>query len=84
MIDVFIEKLYYKIVGTLNYAKGFKMDGENKKSFLGIMFECCNVYARVYKNKEGTAYVGRCPKCLRRVSVKVGQGGTNQRFFKAR
>lgn len=55
-----------------------------KRSFLGIFFECCNVYGRIYKNKEGTAYEGRCPKCLRRVHVRVGEGGTSQRFFKAR
>ncbi len=59
------------------------MDKE-KKSFLGIYFECCNVYGRIYKNKECTAYVGRCPRCLRTVKVPIGDGGTNQRFFKAR
>jgi len=53
------------------------------KKFLGIMFNCCNVYARIYKNKEGTAYVGRCPRCMRSVKVKVGEGGTNTRFFNA-
>lgn len=58
---------------------------EKKKSsnFLGIMFECCNVYARIYKNKDGTAYVGRCPKCMRTVKVPIGEGGTNTRFFRA-
>lgn len=55
-----------------------------KRSFLGIFFECCNVYGRIYKNKEGTAYEGRCPRCLRSVYVRVGEGGTSQRFFKAR
>jgi len=59
---------------------------EKKKSnFLGIMFECCNIYARIYKNKEGTAYVGRCPKCMRSIRIKVGTEGegTNARFFRA-
>lgn len=54
-----------------------------KRQFLGIMFECCNVYGRIYKNKEGTFYVGRCPKCMRSVKVKVGEGGSSNRFFKA-
>lgn len=54
-----------------------------KRSYLGIMFNCCNTYGRVYKNKEGTAYVGRCPKCMRSVKVSVGEGGTDRRFFNA-
>lgn len=56
---------------------------KNKLNFLGITFECCNVYARIYKNKDGTAYVGRCPKCMRTVKVPIGKGGTNARFFRA-
>lgn len=55
----------------------------NKSNYLGIMFNCCNIYARIYKNKDGTAYVGRCPKCLRTVKVPIGEGGTNVRFFNA-
>ncbi len=54
-----------------------------KRQFIGIMFNCCNVYARIYKNIEGTAYIGRCPKCMRTVKVSVGQGGTDRRFFNA-
>lgn len=47
------------------------------------MFTCCNVYARIYKNKEGTAYVGRCPRCMRPVRINIGEGGVEARFFKA-
>lgn len=63
------------------------MSEENKpqpKQFLGIMFDCCNVYARIYKNKEGTHYEGRCPRCARLLKVKIGEGGTGQRFFRAK
>lgn len=56
---------------------------EPGKNFIGIMFTCCNVYARIYKNKEGTAYVGRCPRCMRPVRIKIGEGGVEARFFKA-
>ena len=30
------------------------MEQENK--FIGILFECCNVYRRVYVNKEKNAF----------------------------
>ena len=58
-------------------------DEKKKRKYLGIMFECCNVYQRIYANKENTAYVGNCPKCYKRVQIKIGEGGTNSRFFKA-
>ena len=54
------------------------------KKFLGILFECCNVYRRVYINKELNAYEGRCPQCYRKVKVLIAVDGTPQRFFTAR
>ena len=54
------------------------------KKFLGIHFECCNVYRRVYLNREGNAYEGRCPICYRTVKVLIGPEGTDARFFRAR
>ena len=54
-----------------------------KRKYLGIKFDCCGTYARIYQNKEGTAYVGRCPKCLRPIRIKIGEGGTTNRFFRA-
>ena len=56
---------------------------EKKSNYLGIMFNCCNTYGRIYKNKEGKAYVGRCPKCMRSIKIPIGEGGTSQRFFNA-
>ena len=54
----------------------------NKRQFLGIWFDCCGTYGRIYKSKDGTAYRGRCPKCLRPVTVRVGGEGTDRRFFR--
>ena len=57
----------------------------NQRKFIGIWFECCHTYGRLYKNKEGTLYIGRCPKCLRLAQVRVdrnSENATNRRFFR--
>jgi hypothetical protein len=62
------------------------MEGEESQSsrkFLGVYFVTCGVYGRLYKNAEGTAYVGRCPKCGQPYRIKIGAEGTSARFFKA-
>lgn len=57
---------------------------EQTKPFLGIQFNCCGVYGRAYQNRAGTGYEARCPKCLRRITFQVGEGGTDARFFTVR
>jgi hypothetical protein len=54
-----------------------------KRKFLSVIFECCNIYSRIYMNAAGTGYAGRCPRCLSEVRAKIGEGGTNCRSFRA-
>jgi len=56
-------------------------DASKKRPFLGIFFRCCKVYWRIYKNKDGSAYEGRCPKCMAKVKVNIGNEGSSERFF---
>jgi hypothetical protein len=53
------------------------------RKFIGVKFNCCGIYVRVYINKEGTGYEGRCPKCFRPVKFKIGGEGVSHRFFDA-
>lgn len=53
------------------------------RPYLGILFDCCNVYARIYRTPDESAYSGRCPRCLREVTARVGEAGTDARFFRA-
>ncbi|HEX7450006.1 MAG TPA: hypothetical protein VF306_20770 [Pirellulales bacterium] len=56
--------------------------GESRP-FIGIHFACCDVYCRIYRNREATAYQGNCPKCTRPIRLRIGPTGTDARFFTA-
>ena len=58
-------------------------DKTQSRPFLGISFECCKVYSRIYLNQKGSACVGWCPRCAKQVRIRVGHGGTDKRFFEA-
>jgi len=61
-------------------------NGQRDKStrpFVGVQFECCSIYARIYRNAAGTAYVGNCPRCAKKIELKIGHGGSDSRFFTA-
>lgn len=65
--------------GSVQGEGGTDSHGE----FLGIYFSCCSMYARIYRNRQGDAYEGRCPRCFGRVTVGIGPGGSDARFFSA-
>jgi len=54
-----------------------------RRPWVGIHFECCGVYARVYREPDASCYVGYCPRCQRRVTLRVGPDGVSARFFRA-
>ena len=51
------------------------------RAYLSVLFNCCRVYQRVYKNADGSQYAGRCPKCGKTVRFVVGANGTGERSF---
>jgi len=51
------------------------------RPYLSVLFACCNVYARLYRDPTDQHYAGHCPKCARPVKFKVGDGGTSARQF---
>jgi hypothetical protein len=65
---------------SLDETVGKESQGQGRP-FLSVLFACCSVYQRIYRNNEGTAYTGRCPKCGKAVKFLVGAGGTSERQF---
>ena len=53
------------------------------RPYIGMLFQCCHVYTRIYVNKTGTAYSGMCPKCGKAVRIKTGPGGSKSKFWTA-
>lgn len=68
-----------------NKANGAPRDGaaqpRAQRPFLRIMFQCCNVYQRVYRDPSGSFYQGRCPRCLRTVRFEIAPDGISARDF---
>ena len=56
---------------------------DEKRPYIHVMFDCCNVYQRIYRREDKREYVGWCPKCGRRLRIRIGADGTHCRFFRA-
>ncbi len=79
----------------MNDPRDYKLDLSSLKSdpkdddsstaaprpFLSVLFACCGVYQRLYRDPTGTFYAGHCPKCAKAVKFNVGRGGTSERHF---
>ena len=55
-----------------------------RSKFLSVWYRCCHTYGRLYRNREETMYVGRCPRCGVQVHALIGPDGTARRMFEAR
>lgn len=54
------------------------------RPYVGVFFECCGVYARIYRDPAVLEYTGRCPRCLRPLRVRVGRDGVAAQQLRAR
>ena len=52
------------------------------RPFLSVLFECCGVYQRIYRDPRAQEYRARCPRCGLPVRFIIGEGGTTARFFR--
>jgi hypothetical protein len=57
---------------------------ESDRPWIGIHFECCGVYSRVYRRPEEPQYVGKCPSCGRALRVLVRADGVKAKIFRAK
>ncbi|MHC4660415.1 MAG: hypothetical protein ACYS8W_01880 [Planctomycetota bacterium] len=67
----------------MSKQKGGDAGAEKDRPFIGIFFECCNIYGRIYINRNQTAYVGWCPRCAAKIEIPIDPHGVDDRFFRA-
>jgi hypothetical protein len=54
-----------------------------QRPFIAVYFRCCGVYQRVYRTPGVHKYVAFCPRCTRKIEVRVDPSGSDARFFEA-
>ena len=68
-------------VGVGGAGGGGAGHGDAPGKFLRLWFKCSGKYARANRAADGSAYVGRCPKCGASATFPIGPGGTSVRVF---
>lgn len=71
----------YKLDISSLPVNGTGNETREARPFLMVLFKCCGVYQRIYRDNDGEGYSGRCPKCAKAVRFQVGEGGTDSRAF---
>lgn len=66
---------------THNQAGKSKPSPRTPRPHVGILFKCCNAYARAYLNATESEFVGYCPKCGVKSALTVGPNGSDSRFW---
>ncbi|MFQ5412154.1 MAG: hypothetical protein ACE5EC_07640 [Phycisphaerae bacterium] len=68
----------------LGEADNRQVGPPTNRPWVGIHFECCDVYDRIYRDADSPAYVGRCPRCGRPITIRVDPEGVDSRILRAR
>ena len=55
---------------------------DTARPFVGIIYDCCDTYGRLYLNRTSTAFEGHCPRCYRKVTVAAAENGSEDRFLR--
>ena len=72
------------IVEATGLSQSRETESRHLRRWIGVRFECCDVYTRIYRQQNADAYEGQCPTCGCPVRVRVGAEGLNTRFLTAR
>ena len=62
----------------------FADGGHVARPYISVLFECCQVYLRIYRHHSGDFYAGRCPRCGKPVKFVVGSGGSTTRMWRVK
>jgi hypothetical protein len=73
------------ILAKAEWDEAIRQAGKTRppRPWVGIHFECCDVYTRVYRDLDAPQYRGRCPRCGRPVTLRVDPDGVSARIFRA-